>query len=326
MALGNNLRKKKLIPEADGEQQEEKKQKKVVKNEKTKKAVSGAKEVTSSPKKKAATPSKKAVAKKKKLPTAPQKPKEKVEAGVAKPQDPPTITKDEVVETPEPISPAAEAEPQAAIETVNVSAPMSNEFAHNTQSKNHEQIISAYSIYIAQELFERKKILRERYIKEVVELKGKAIQVIVITVGTEKYALDIDCVKEVVPIPTISKTPNTPEHIKGVANVRGTTYAVFDLATKFQVIGQEVPRYLLVLSSRELKSGLPLSSLPTNFKTNGDQITHSLQTIEDALIDASYIKGIIKNEQELIYYLDIEELLKNDKAIVIPDNLVEEKL
>ncbi len=212
-----------------------------------------------------------------------------------------------------------------SIETIEAQTTLARDQHQPVQNTSHDQIISAYSIYIAQELYERKVSLRERYRKEVIELKGKSLQFILITIGSERYALDIDCVKEVVPIPTVSKTPNTPEHIKGVANVRGTTYAVFDLAAKFQIIGQEVPRYLLVLSSQELKSGIPLSTLPTNFKINGNEISHSLQTIENALIDASYIKGIIRNEEELIYYMDIVELLKNDKAIVIPDNLVEEK-
>ena len=86
---------------------------------------------------------------------------------------------------------------------------------------------------------------------------------------------------------------------------------------------QTLPRYLLVLNSKELKSSIPLGVLPTTFKTNGNHISHSLQLIEDTLLDASYIKGIIQDEEQLIYYLDIVELLKNDKAIVIPDNLVD---
>jgi len=312
MALGNNLKKKKLIPDSPDKPKSEK--------------IS----VTKKTAKKPSSPAKKTQVKKVK-PSSPKKPK--VETKAAKSDnkklksEKPASIEDQVV-APKATPPIEIKEDIIAEEitaVVDVETTMTKEVKYESANPNHDQIISAYSIYIAQELNDRKNTLRKRYIKEISELQGKPIQFILITIGNEKYALDIDCVKEVVPIPTVSKTPNTPEHIKGVVNVRGSTYVAFDLASKFRIIGQEVPRYLLVLSNKELKSGIPLSNLPVTFKTNGDQITNSLQIIENALLDASYIKGIVKNEEELIYYLDIVELLKNDKAIVIPDNLIEEK-
>jgi len=318
MALGNNLKKKKLIPDNKDEKES------TAKKEKTPSSVEKRKSAKKSSAKKAVTSPAKKSSNKKQPAKRVQKTKEQKAPKVEVAKNEPAVPEVSEEQTQREIVPNESEGTTKELEAVNVTAPAAREQNYLGQNEHQDQIISAYSIYIAQELFERKKKLRERYLQEIIDLQGKSIQVILITIGSEKYALDIDCVKEVVPIPTISKTPNTPDHIKGVANVRGTTYAVFDLAAKFQVIGQEVPRYLLVLSSKELKAGLPLSTLPNNFKTNGDQISHSLQTIEDALIDASYVKGIIKNEEELIYYLDINELLKNDKAIVIPDNLVEE--
>ncbi|MEM6735370.1 MAG: chemotaxis protein CheW [Bacteroidota bacterium] len=179
-------------------------------------------------------------------------------------------------------------------------------------------------VYIAQELLDRKRALKSRYEKELSSLKKKPIQFVVLTIGSEKYALDIDSVKEVVPIPRLSKTPNTPGHIKGIANIRGNNFVIFDLSAKFDVLGEEKARYLLLLDDDELCSGIPLSVLPSTFRTNGDRLSLSPQLIEDALLDASYIKGLIHDGKDLIYYLDIIELLKNEKAIVVPDELLSE--
>ncbi|MEM0940711.1 MAG: chemotaxis protein CheW [Bacteroidota bacterium] len=179
--------------------------------------------------------------------------------------------------------------------------------------------------YIAQALLHRKKVLKSRYKKEISLLKRKLIQFVVLTIGNEKYALDIDSIKEVVPIPSISKTPNTPKHVKGVANIRGNNYVIFDLSTKFNVMSEETARYLVILDDKELCTGIPLSVLPTTFRINGDQLSLSPQLIEDALLDASYIKGLIYDGKDLIYYLDIIELLKNEKAIVVPDQLLSEQ-
>ena len=304
MALGSNLKKKQLIPDAS---EGDKPKKKVTKN--VKKSTSK----TSSKKPNAA--SKKAPIKSKSQKATPAS-KGKSLPAPETPQKQEVTPKEKQSETTKVIEevPAADVLP----------TPVTPPSIENAQSGN-DQIISAYSVYIAQQLHERKYALREKYYKEITELQGKPVQFILISIGSELYALDIDCVKEVVPLPAISRTPNTPNHVQGVVNVRGNTYVVFDLAAKFNVVAQEVPRYLLVLTNRDLKSSVPLSVLPETFKTNGDQISHSLQTIEDTLLDASYIKGIIHDEDKLIYYLDLVELLKNEKAIVMPDNLVEEK-
>lgn len=176
-------------------------------------------------------------------------------------------------------------------------------------------------LFIAQELRERKNELRKRYEDEVAELHGKIIQFVVFQVGGESYALDIDCVKEVVAIPSISKTPNTPQHIKGIANVRGNTYVVFDLATKFKIATEVDPRYLMIVSHDGVTASLTLELLPTTYKVNGNNISSGMHMIEDASFDVSYIKGLIQHDEKLIYYLDVIELLKNDKAIVVPDKL-----
>ncbi|MEO1254897.1 MAG: chemotaxis protein CheW, partial [Bacteroidota bacterium] len=127
---------------------------------------------------------------------------------------------------------------------------------------------------------------------------------------------------EIVQLPKLSRTPNTPNHIKGVANVRGDTYVVFDLSTRFQVSEETEARYLLIIGHSEVKAGLQLPLLPSTFKVDGKSISSEMNMIEDASLDVSYIKGIIQYEEKLIYYLDIIEMLQSDKAVVVPDKIL----
>lgn len=327
MALGNNLKKKKLIPDSKEEEKDSKnvttgKKSKARKEAPAKKKETAKKAVSKSSKTKTAA-SKSPTAKK----AAPKKSTVKKAKPTAKKKTASSEAKEKVQESKldTPTQEVTKQELEEIIETVGIESLPIQKTESDSAYSHQNQIISAYSVYIAQELYEKKKTLRKKYIQEVTNLQGRSVQFILLTIGGERYALDIENVKEVVPLPTISKTPNTPNHIKGVANVRGKTYVVFDLSTKFQVKGEEVPRYLLVLANKGLKTSIPLSVLPVTFRGNGNQISHSLKMIEDAQLDASYIKGMIHDGEELIYYLDIVELLKNDKAIVIPDKLVEEK-
>ncbi len=178
------------------------------------------------------------------------------------------------------------------------------------------------SRFIANELKERKKLLRDQYAKLIESIQNKILQFISIQIGDEFYAIDIDQVKEIVLLPNLSKTPNTPPHIKGIANVRGKNYTVFDLATRFKIEKEIAPKFLLLLNNQDIKASLTLPFLPSTFKVSGKNISSELNMIEDASLDVSYIKGIIQFGDKLIYYLDISEMLINDKAVVIPDSMI----
>ncbi len=212
-----------------------------------------------------------------------------------------------------------------ASKAVKKTAPKLKKVTPQVQEETTPKVDSGLPIYIAKELYDLKTTLRKKYKEDVASLKGSIVQFVIIDVGDELYAVDIDCVKEVVPLSSLSKTPNTPEHIQGIANVRGSTYVVFDLTKKFKLDRDDTFSYLLVLEHEGIAAALSLSRLPTTRKINGDNISSELHMIENASLDVSYIKGLIQDEEKLIYYLDIIELLKNDKAIVVPDNLIDSK-
>ena len=269
MALGKNLKKKKLIADKPAETKKKATKKKVASKKADKELIEKPKaKKTTSSRKKAAPKPKKATPKK----TAPKK--EKIVSKVAQESTP--------------------------------------------------RIDTGLPIFIAKELHDLKTTLRNRYQEDIAKLSGRIIQFVIINIGGEEYAVDIDSVKEVVPASDLSKTPNTPGHIQGIANVRGATYVVFDLAKKFKLEGEFTHKYLLVLEHEDVKAALALDQLPTTRKLNGDHISSELHMIENASLDVSYIKGLIRDEEQLVYYLDVIELLKNDKAIVVPDNLIEE--
>ncbi|MEQ8628713.1 chemotaxis protein CheW [Ekhidna sp.] len=266
MALGKNLKRKKLISEEPKENEPKKvKKKSLIKKDAPKKAAKPSKK--SSTRKDSSTK-----AKKKKVSTT--KPAKKVS----------TKQKKQKPESIQPFDPV-----------------LSN--------------------YIANELRERKIRLRKQYATEISELQDKNIQLVSFIINNEIYATDIHIIKEVVKFPAISKTPNTPKHISGLANVRGTSYVVFDLAARFGIESVSEPNYLMIFNHHEIKASLVLESLPTTLKVEGKSISSDIQMIEDATLDLSYIKGVIHLEEKLVYYLDIIEMLKNDKAVVIPDEL-----
>jgi len=62
---------------------------------------------------------------------------------------------------------------------------------------------------------------------------ARTLQIVVFKLGQEEYGLHIDQIKEVVITPKITRMPQTPAFVKGVANIRGNVIAMLDLEEKF---------------------------------------------------------------------------------------------
>ena len=64
-------------------------------------------------------------------------------------------------------------------------------------------------------------------------LTTEGSQYLTFQLGEELYGVDILRVQEIKGYTTVTKIPNTPAHIKGVLNLRGTIVPIVELRTKF---------------------------------------------------------------------------------------------
>lgn len=143
--------------------------------------------------------------------------------------------------------------------------------------------------------------------KDIKENQQKS-QLIVFRLGDEEYGLQIGQIKEVVPTPHITRLPQTPSYVKGVANIRGNIIAVVDLEEKFglkQQADESANNYTLVVESDQVKMGVLVRELPNTLNVMQSQIEDSANIIQDGAADQSYIKGIVKLEDRLIIMLDV---------------------
>ncbi len=259
MALGNNLRKKKILPE----QKVEDKPEKAVK----KKAASTAK--------KAAKPRKAAAEKK-------AKPVTKTKAKSAGKPAARSTSKVQVTALPEQKTPLI---PE-----------------------------------ISQEEFARRQALQKRYDEDIERLHGSKLQLIVYKFNNQRYAVEIGKSREVVKTPALSELPHVPAYVPGLANIRGFVIVTIDLAHKFftERESSNTREYTLVVEHGTNKLGLLLSDVPDTIVVPGTSVGNSSGILADFTRDDTYIKGLVKTEQGMIFLLDIEELIEGNKVRVLP--------
>ncbi len=145
-------------------------------------------------------------------------------------------------------------------------------------------------------------------------------QLIVFKQGAEEYGLHIDQIKEVVLTPNITKMPQTPNFVKGVANIRGNIIGIVDLEEKFGIKeatttaeANKANNYTLVIASDEYKVGLLVTEVPNTLTVKSESIEQSVNIVHDNNVEADYIQGIVKLDSRLIIMIDIFKVLNEDE-------------
>ena len=147
------------------------------------------------------------------------------------------------------------------------------------------------------------------------ENSNRLLQIVVFKLGNEEYGLHIDQIKEVVITPSITKMPQTPSYVKGVANIRGNVIAIFDLEDRFNLsrtIQSQGSKYTLVVESEDVKLGLLVNEVPNTVSVNASDLDESVGIINDANADTNYISGIIKVSERLIILIDIFKVIDHE--------------
>ncbi|MBY0425171.1 MAG: chemotaxis protein CheW [Cytophagales bacterium] len=148
----------------------------------------------------------------------------------------------------------------------------------------------------------------------------QTLQIVVFKLGNEEYGLQIDQIKEVVITPNITRMPQTPSYIRGVANIRGNVIAIFDLEDRFnlnQTNKGQPSKYTLVVEGEDLKMGLLVNEVPNTVTVNSSDLNESVGIINDAYAETNYIKGIIKTGARLIILIDIFKVIDRELSAMI---------
>lgn len=176
--------------------------------------------------------------------------------------------------------------------------------------------------YLSGPEFDKRQKLKVKFDNDLKSLSGSKVHLIVFELGVEEYAFDLAKSREVVVTPAISRIPHTPEYIKGVAEIRGSVIEVFHLAQKFNLAGANEMKgqFTMVMQCEQSRVGILVEKVPTTLIVQGDEIKSASGIVADTTLDETYIKGIIKVNDRMIFYVDIQELIESDKMSAIAES------
>ncbi|MDP1946030.1 MAG: chemotaxis protein CheW [Nitrospirota bacterium] len=137
-------------------------------------------------------------------------------------------------------------------------------------------------------------------------------QFLTFQLGEELYGVDILRVQEIKGYTAVTKIPNTPSHIKGVLNLRGTIVPIVELRTKFGMPTIEYTMFtvIVVVVVKEKIMGLVVDAVSDVLNIDKKDIQPPPQF--GAKVDVSFLNGIGKSGEKLIALLDMDKLLSDE--------------
>ena len=144
-----------------------------------------------------------------------------------------------------------------------------------------------------------------------------SIQMVIFKLNNEEFAVEVASVEAIIKLQAITKVPHAPDFVMGVTNLRGNIVPVVDLKKRLNLpeskTGEETR--IVVALLQESKVGMIVDAVSQVTEIDDAQIEAAPQY--STSIDTSFIRGIVKVEQELVIMLDLERVFENEKQKVL---------
>lgn len=142
---------------------------------------------------------------------------------------------------------------------------------------------------------------------------GDSVSLVVVSVGTERYGLDITRLQETKPLSGLTHLPNVPPFWKGLVNLRGHLVPVLDLRRYLQLpgAGSDENETVVVAAAGDLVVGLLVDSITDVRRLPLAQIKPP--PAETAGTRNQAVRGVTP---DLISVLDLDALLADPNLTV----------
>jgi purine-binding chemotaxis protein CheW len=134
-------------------------------------------------------------------------------------------------------------------------------------------------------------------------------KMIVFQLKEEEYAVSVQEIGSIERMVPITRVPQTPEHVKGVINLRGVVTPIIDLRLRFGFEDAEITdaTRILIVYINDMEVGLIVDSANDVMDIPEDMIESNPEVIGS--IDVDYIEGVAKVDNRLFILLDLHKVL-----------------
>lgn len=141
--------------------------------------------------------------------------------------------------------------------------------------------------------------------------KEDILELVSFTIGNEFYALEINCIREIIKVKDITRVPNTPNYIKGVINLRGKVIPIIDMRKKLnlQSIDFNKNSRILIIEYNNMMIGIIVDTVKEVLKIDNKVTENTPDISKNGTSD--YISSIGKLDDKLINILNLDNFIQH---------------
>jgi len=140
------------------------------------------------------------------------------------------------------------------------------------------------------------------------------VQLVVYQLGNEEYGIEVNQVREIIKMETITNIPKAPCYIEGVINLRGQVTTVISLRTKFDLDNVEADQHtrIIVAEIDKLTVGMTVDSVTEVMRVPRSSIESTPSIITNGT-NSECFKGVCKLDNRLLILMDLQKVLSDDE-------------
>jgi purine-binding chemotaxis protein CheW len=134
-------------------------------------------------------------------------------------------------------------------------------------------------------------------------------QYLTFRLDSQEYGLPIIEVQEIKGWTSMTPVPNSPSHMLGVLNLRGTIIPVIDLRTRFGLPLKEHDEFtvIMVVSMGKRLAGLVVDSVSDVISAPDEAVRDNPEA--NSNIDQRFFRGLVESNGKLVILLDAMQIL-----------------
>ena len=139
--------------------------------------------------------------------------------------------------------------------------------------------------------------------------KKNSSQFVGFQLAGQEYAFRIEQIQEIVILKQVTKTPQVPPYVEGVANLRGSIIPIINLRKLFSMEPQETnsETRTIVVNVGDRVMGCTVDTVTQVMRIPEENIQPAPETVTSN--GANYVAGFAKMNGRLLIVLEIDELL-----------------
>lgn len=145
--------------------------------------------------------------------------------------------------------------------------------------------------------------------------QDELIQLVSFMLAEEEYGVEVLKVREIIRIPSITKMPNTPEHIEGIINLRGKVIPIISLRNRFSLSESDNSNQtrIIIMDVGGGLTGFIVDGVSEVIRIRSSEIQPPPTIATSGGFRQEFITGVINHADRLLIIMDVDRMFSDDE-------------